>query len=96
MESCTRSQNQGISGQPGAITMMRQLHCLILDHPVEESCGKVSISSETRPMYVQNIQVPSILVQDWRYMQWNFVVQTSGKQVYMSSEPLSTDPFEHQ
>ena len=24
VESCTRSQNQGIPGQPGAITMIRQ------------------------------------------------------------------------
>ena len=27
VESCTRSQNQGIPGQPGAVTMIRQ--CLI-------------------------------------------------------------------
>ena len=50
-----------------------------LDHPVKESRGRVSISSETRLVYVPSIYVPSILVWDWRYIQWNFVVQTSGK-----------------
>ena len=35
VENCTRSQNQGIPGQPGAITMMRQLHCLIFGSPYE-------------------------------------------------------------
>ena len=48
-------------------------------HPVKESRGRVSISSETRPVYVQSIYVPSILVWDWRHVQWNFVVQASGK-----------------
>ena len=52
---------------------------LILDHPVKESRGMVSISSEIRPVYVQSIYVPSILVWDWRYVKWNFVVQVSGK-----------------
>ena len=32
-----------------------------LDHPVKENRGRVSISSETRPVYVQSIYVPSIL-----------------------------------
>ena len=64
-----------------------------LDHPVKESRGRVSISTETRP--VQSIYVPSILVWDWRYIQWNFVVQMSGKQIYMKSESLVADLFEH-
>ena len=34
------------------------------------------VCSETQPVYVQSIYVPSILVWDWRYVQWNFVVQT--------------------
>ena len=76
--------------------MIRQLDCLIfLDHPVKESHGRVSISNETRPVYVQSIYVPSILVWDWRYVQWNFVVQTSGKKIHMRSEPHLTDLFEH-
>ena len=53
-------KKQGIPGQPGAMTMIRKLDCLILDHPVKESRGRVGISSETRPVYVQSIYVPSI------------------------------------
>ena len=37
-----------------AITMIRQLDYLTLDHPVKESCGRVGISSETRLVYVQS------------------------------------------
>ena len=48
-----------------------------LDHPVKESRGRVGINSETRPVYVQSIYVPSMLVWDWRYIQRNFVVQMS-------------------
>ena len=55
---------------PGAITMMRQWGCLILDHPVKESCGRVSIGSETRQNYVQSIYVPGMLIRDRRYVQW--------------------------
>ena len=33
-----------------------------LDHPVKESRQRVSISNETRPVYVQNIYVPSLWV----------------------------------
>ena len=40
----------------------------VLDHPVKESRGRVSISSETQPVYVQSIYVPSILVLDWRHV----------------------------
>ena len=69
-ESCTRSQNQGIPGQPGANTMMRQWGCPILDHLVKESRGRVSIGSETRPGYVQSIYVPGMLIRDRRYVQW--------------------------
>ena len=53
MESCSKSQNQGIPGQPGAVMMIRQLDCLairlpdFLDHPVKESRGRESISSDT-------------------------------------------------
>ena len=46
VESCTRSKNQGIPAQPGAIRMARQLLYLILDHLVKESHGRLSISSE--------------------------------------------------
>ena len=56
--------------------MIRQLDCLILDHPVKE---RVSIGSEARPVYVQSIYVPRILVWDWRYVHWNFEVQAIGK-----------------
>ena len=91
VESCTWSQNKIIPSQPGAITRMRQLHCLIFWITVKESGGRVSISSETRPVNVQSIYVPSMLVWDWRYVQWNFVVQISGKQIYMTSEQLLTD-----
>ena len=35
VESCTRSRNQGIPGQPGAITLMSQLSCLIFGSPYE-------------------------------------------------------------
>ena len=35
-----------------------------LDHPVKESCRRVSIGSETRPVYVQSIYVPSLWVWD--------------------------------
>ena len=35
-----------------------------LDHPVKESRWRVSIGSETRPVYVQRIYVPSIWVWD--------------------------------
>ena len=28
-------------------------------------------------------------------IQWNLVVQTSGKQVYVRGEPLLKDPFEN-
>ena len=52
-----------------------------LDHPVKESRGRVSISSETRPVYVQSIYVPSILVWVWRYVQLNFGVQMSADAV---------------
>ena len=51
----------------------------VLDHPMKESRGRVSISSETQPVYVQSIYVPSMLVWDWRHVQWQFVVQMSGK-----------------
>ena len=95
VESCTRSQNQGIPGQPGAITMIRQWHCLILDHPVKESHWRVSISSESHPIYVQSIYVPGLWVWDKRHVKREFVVQVSGKQVYLRSEPLVTDLFEH-
>ena len=78
-ESCTRSQIQGIPGQPRAITMLRQLRCLIFGSPYEGDRGRVSISSETSPDYVQSIYVPRKLVWDWRNIQWNFVVQMSGK-----------------
>ena len=50
-----------------------------LDHLVKESCRRVSIGSETRPVYVQSIYVPSLWVWDRRYIQWKFVVQMSGK-----------------
>ena len=40
-----------------------------LDHPVKESHWRVSIGSETRPVYVQSIYVPSIWVWDRRYIQ---------------------------
>ena len=53
-----------------------------LDHLVKESHKRVSILSETRPAYVQSISVPSMFVWDRTYIQWNFVVQTSGCQVY--------------
>ena len=39
-----------------------------LDHPVKESRRRVSISSETRPVYVQSIYVPSIWVWNWRHV----------------------------
>ena len=45
-----------------------------LDHPVKESRGRVNISSESRPVYGQSIFIPSILVRDWRNVQWDFVV----------------------
>ena len=32
-----------------------------LDHPVKESRGRVSISTDTQPVYVQSIYVPSML-----------------------------------
>ena len=51
----------------------------VLDHPVKESHRRVSISSETHPVYVQSIYVPSIWVWDWRHVQWKFVVQMSGR-----------------
>ena len=50
-----------------------------LDHPMEESRRRVRISSETHPVYVQIIYVPSILVWDWRHVEWKFVVQMSSK-----------------
>ena len=39
-----------------------------LDHPVKDSRERVSISSETRPVYVQSIYLPSILAWDWRHV----------------------------
>ena len=53
----------------GLITM-RQWGCPILDHPVKESRGRVSIGSETRPDYVQSIYVPGMLIRNRRYVQW--------------------------
>ena len=53
VESCTRFQNQGITGQPlgyyndEAIALPEDFN-----HPVKESRRRVSISSETRPVYV--------------------------------------------
>ena len=50
-----------------------------LDHFVKESHGRISINSVTRPIYIQSTYIPGMLVWDCRYVQWNFVVQTSGK-----------------
>ena len=66
-----------------------------LDYPVKESRRRVSISSETRPVYVQSIYVPGLWVWDWRHVEREFVVQMNGKQVHMRSEPLLADLFEH-
>ena len=51
----------------------------LLDHLVKESRRRVSIGSETHPVYVQSIYVPRLWVWDRRYVQWKFVVQISGK-----------------
>ena len=66
----------------------------LLDHPVKESRKRVSISSETRPVYVQSIYDPGLWVWDWGHVEREFVVQMSGKQVHMRSEPLLADLFD--
>ena len=48
-----------------------------LDHPVKETRRRVSISSETRLVYVQSIYVPGLWVWDGRHVQREFVVQYS-------------------
>ena len=44
-------KTKGIPGQPGAITDQAVGLPDFLDHPVKESCWRVSIGSETRPVY---------------------------------------------
>ena len=62
IESCTRSQNQGIPGQPGAI---RIALTDFPDHLVKESHGRVNVCYETEPVYVQCIYFPCLLVWNW-------------------------------
>ena len=65
VESCTRSQNQGIPGQPGAITMSLPD---LLDHLVKEGRRRVRIGREVGPVYVQSIYVPGPWVWDRRHV----------------------------
>ena len=68
-ESYTRSQNQGVPGQPGAINN-EAIGLPDFGSPVKESRERVSIGSETRPDYVQSIYVRGMLIRDRGYVQW--------------------------
>ena len=61
IESCTRSQNQVIRGQSGAIGIVRHLYWWIFWITLKESRGRVSTCYETRPVKVQSIYLPCLL-----------------------------------